>query len=276
MVVIGRRNRLAIKRLDEVGARLDGGCFGDILLPQRYLNAAVKPADEIEVFIYRDSEDRLIATTETPKAEVGQVAWLKVVSVSPVGAFLDWGLSKDLLVPFAEQPARRMEAGRHYLVRVFVDNTHRIAASAKLDRFLQDEAEDLKQGQPVSLVIADKTDLGVKAVVNHQFWGLIYHDNLFKPVRKGQTVEGFVKRVREDGKIELTLERPGYDRVGAVADEIMKRLEAGNGFLPLSDKSPPDRIAAEFQVSKGVFKQAIGALYKKRLIQIEKGGIRLQ
>lgn len=276
MVVIGRKNRLAIKRLDEIGARLEGGRFGDILLPQRYLSAAAKPGDELEVFVYRDSEDRIIATTETPKVEVGQCAWLKVVSVSPVGAFLDWGLPKDLLVPFAEQPAQRMQEGRNYLVRVFVDNTHRIAASAKLNRFLLDEAEGLEQGQQVSLLIADKTDLGVKAIVNHQFWGLLYHDSLFKPVRKGQTVDGFIKRIREDGKIELTLERPGYVKVGGIADDILQRLQDAGGFLPISDKSPPELIAAEFQISKGAFKQAIGALYKKRLIRIEKGGIRLQ
>lgn len=274
MVVIGRRNRLIVKRLDEVGARLDGERLGDILLPQRYLSAQLKPGDQIEVFIYRDSEDRLIATTETPRAEVGQCAWLPVVSVSPVGAFLDWGLPKDLLVPFAEQP-KRMEVGRHYLVRLFVDNTHRIAASARLDRFLLDEAEGLEPGQAVSLLIADKTDLGVKAIVNHRFWGLLYHDTLYKPVRKGQSLEGYVKRIREDGKIELTLDRPGYDKVGAVADEILARLKANDGFLPLTDKSPPDLIAAEFQVSKGVFKQAIGALYKKRLIRIGRDGIRL-
>lgn len=276
MVVIGRKNRLAIKRLDEVGARLEGGRFGDILLPQRYLSANLRPGDELDVFVYRDSEDRIIATTETPKAQVGECAWLKVVSVSNVGAFLDWGLPKDLLVPFAEQPAQRMQVGRHYLVRLFVDNTHRIAASTKLDRFLLDEAEGLEQGQQVSLLIADRTDLGVKAVVNHRFWGLLYHDSLFKPVRKGDSVDGFIKRIREDGRIELSLEQPGYDKVGGVAEEILKRLRDSGGSLPLSDKSPPDVIAAEFQVSKGVFKQAIGALYKKRLIHIEKGGIRLQ
>ncbi|MAL98726.1 CvfB family protein [Hydrocarboniclastica marina] len=274
MVVIGRTNTLRIKRIDEVGARLDGGRLGDILLPQRYLSSGAVAGAEVEVFLYRDSEDRLIATTEKPLAEVGQCAWLRVVSVSTVGAFLDWGLPKDLLVPFAEQP-RRMEAGRHYLVRIFVDNTHRIAASARLDRFLLDEAEGLEQGQEVSLIIADSTDLGVKAVVNHRFWGLLYHDTLFRPVRKGQSMAGFIKRVREDGKLELTLERPGYDKVGGVADTIMDKLRRADGFLPLNDKSPPDLIAAEFQVSKGVFKQAIGALYKQRLIKIEKGGIRL-
>lgn len=274
MVVIGRTNTLRIKRIDEVGARLEGGRLGDILLPQRYLSPGATAGAEVEAFLYRDSEDRLIATTEKPLAEVGQCAWLRVVSVSAVGAFLDWGLPKDLLVPFAEQP-RRMETGRHYLVRIFVDNTHRIAASARLDRFLLDEAEGLEQGQDVSLIIADSTDLGVKAVVNHRFWGLLYHDTLFRPVRKGQSVPGFIKRIRDDGKLELTLERPGYDKVGGVADIIMDKLGRADGFLPLNDKSSPDLIAAEFQVSKGVFKQAIGALYKQRLIKIEKGGIRL-
>lgn len=276
MVVIGRKNRLVVKRLDEVGARLDGGRLGDILLPRRHLPAQSEPGDQLEVFIYRDSEDRLIATTETPKAEVGHCAWLKVVSVSTVGAFLDWGLTKDLLVPFAEQPARRMEVGRNYLVRVFVDNTHRIAATTKLDRFLLDEAEGLEQGQQVSLLIAERTDLGVKAIVNHQFWGLLYHDSLFKPVHRGQAMPGFIRRIREDGRIELALDRPGYDKVGGIADEILRRLDENDGFLPLSDKSSPELITAEFQVSKGAFKQAIGALYKKRLIRIEKHGIRLQ
>lgn len=273
MVVIGRQNRLKVNRLDETGARLEGGRLGEILLPRRYVPEPCQPGDTLDVFVYLDSEDRLIATTETPRAEVGQCAWLKVVAVTPVGAFLDWGLPKDLLVPFAEQ-TRPMEAGRSYLVRLFVDNTHRIAASARIDRFLQDEAEGLAAGQKVSLIIADRTDLGVKAIVDHRYWGLIYHDNLFRNVRKGQTLAGYIKRIRDDGKLELSLDQPGYGKVDPVAEKILASLDEAGGFLPLNDKSPPERISAQFHISKGVFKQAIGALFKRRLIRIEKDGIR--
>lgn len=274
MIEVGRYARLKVLRIEDIGARLDAGSMDELLLPARYVPADCKPGEMLMVFVSLDSEDRPIATTETPKAEVNECAWLKVVSVSDVGAFLDWGLSKDLFVPFSEQGVR-MQEGRSYLVYIYEDNTGRLAATTKLNRFIKDKAEGLTDKQEVSLVIGDITDLGVKAVINHEFWGLLYHDQLFKPVRKGQTHAGYVRRIRQDGKVELSLYQPGYGKVSEFAESIIDALKASNGFLPLNDKSAPEAIYSNFNVSKGVFKQAIGALYKKHLILIEKEGIRL-
>ncbi len=274
IVNVGRYERLQVTRIEDIGARLDAGSMGELLLPARYVPAGCKPGDKVMVFVSLDSEDRPIATTEQAKAQVGEVAWLKVVSVSQVGAFLDWGLSKDLLVPFSEQGVP-LQVGRSYLVYVYEDNTGRLAATTKLNRFIKDRAQGLTERQEVSLVIADKTDLGVKAIINHEFWGLLYQDQLFKPVRKGQKTQGYIKRIRPDGKIELSLYEPGYGKVSEFAESVLDAIKANDGFLPLNDKSPPDAIYDTFNVSKGVFKQAIGALYKKHLILIEKDGIRL-
>ncbi|WP_166264045.1 CvfB family protein [Marinobacter caseinilyticus] len=274
MIDVGRYARLKVLRMEDIGARLDAGTMGELLLPTRYVPEGCQPGDKLMVFVSLDSEDRPIATMEKPKAQVNECAWLKVVSVSSVGAFLDWGLSKDLFVPFSEQGVK-MQEGRFYLVYIYEDNTGRLAATTKLNRFIKDRAEGLASNQEVSLLIADKTDLGVKAVINHEFWGLLYHDQLFTPVRKGQSVSGYIKRIRPDGKIELSLYQPGYGKVSDFAETIIDALKANEGFLPLNDKSAPDAIYATFNVSKGVFKQAIGALYKKHLIVIEKSGIRL-
>lgn len=274
MTDVGQFARLAVLRLDDIGARLDAGELGELLLPLRYVPMDCSPGDKVMVFISLDSEDRPVATTETPKAQVNECAWLKVVSVSAVGAFLDWGLSKDLLVPFAEQ-GTPMQEGRSYLVYIYRDNTGRLAASTRLNRFISDQATGLAENQEVELVIGDRTDLGIKAVINHQFWGLLYHDQVFTPVRKGQKVSGYIKRIRPDGKVELSLYQPGYGKVSEFAESVLDALKASDGFLPLTDKSPPEAIYKRFNVSKGVFKQAIGALYKKHLIAIEKEGIRL-
>ncbi len=274
MIEVGRYARLKVLRIEDIGARLDAGSMGELLLPARYVPVGCKPGDKLMVFVSLDSEDRPIATMETPKAEVNECAWLKVVSVSDVGAFLDWGLSKDLFVPFSEQGVR-MQEGRSYLVYIYEDNTGRLAATTKLNRFIKDKAEGLTDNQEVSLVIGDTTDLGIKAVINHEFWGLLYHDQIFKVVRKGQTHAGYVRRIRQDGKVELSLYQPGYGKVSEFAESIIDALKASNGFLPLNDKSVPEAIYLTFNVSKGVFKQAIGALYKKHLILIEKEGIRL-
>ncbi|WP_097458646.1 CvfB family protein [Mangrovitalea sediminis] len=276
MVVIGRFNRLKVIRQQEEGARLDGGPLGQLLLPRRYMPETLQNGDFLDVFLYLDSEDRPIATTERPLAQVGECAWLKVVSVTPVGAFLDWGLPKDLMVPFAEQ-RRPMQEGRHYLVYLFEDNTGRIAASSKLNRFIADTAPSgsYKPGQAVSLTIGERTDLGVKAIIEHQTWGLLYHDDIFRPVRQGQRLTGYIKRLRPDGKVELSLQQPGYAKVDSLTDKILRELQANGGYLPLSDKSPPEAIKARFHVSKNTFKQAIGGLYKQQRIRIEKDGIHL-
>jgi predicted RNA-binding protein (virulence factor B family) len=221
-----------------------------------------------------DSEGHLAASTKIPLAQVDDIAWLKVVSLNYVGAFLEWGLPKDLLLPFSEQH-HEMEVGKSYLVKVFLDDKNRVAATTKIDRFIADESVDFEIGQKVSLIIADKTELGVKAIVNHTHWGMLYQNELFQPVRRGQKVNGYIKQIREDGKIDLILQEPGYGKVVSLTDKILIKLNKNNGVLMLSDKSPPEEIYATFGVSKKVFKQAIGALYKKQLISIDKNGIKL-
>ena len=230
--------------------------------------------DTLDVFVYVDMDGHLAATTTIPKALADEIAWLKVVSVNRVGAFLDWGLPKDLLIPFGEQH-HELELGKSYLVKLFLDPQNRILATTKIDKFITDENFYFTAGQKVSLIIADKTDLGFKTIINNTHWGMLYENELFQPVQKGQKLEGFIKQIREDHKIDLTLHQSGYAKVEELTDKILAKLKANEGFLALSDKSPPDAIYNAFGVSKKVFKQAIGALYKQKLILIEKDGVRL-
>lgn len=209
--------------------------------------------------------------------EIGQVAWLKVVDVNNVGAFVDWGLAKDLFIPFAEQQFP-LKKGSHCLVRVYEDNEGRVAGSTRLDHWIKDTSPGLQAGQKVSLVIADKTELGFKAVVNNECWGLLYSNELFRRIRKGQVLDGFVQRVRDDGKIDLTLDQPGFsaEKIDDVAEKVLAALRDNGGFLAINDKSPPQEIYAVFAVSKKVFKQALGALYRQRRISLDSDGIRLR
>lgn len=278
MLMIGSRNRLVATRLAGPGLFLDGGEEGDILLPARLVPAGAKPGDILDVFVYLDSEDRLIATTEQPLAEVGEVAWLRVRDVNDAGAFLDWGLPKDLLLPYNEQPRelkRFIEPGRHCMVMVFVDDSGRIAASARLDDFISHEASGIDAGQQVSLLVADRTDIGVRVVVNHRFWGLLYADEIFQPLQRGDRQVGYVRKLRPDQRLDISLNPPVRERMDAVSQGILDQLEKHGGFMAVSDKSPPELIYKVFGVSKKVFKQAIGALYKERRIVIEGAGIRL-
>jgi predicted RNA-binding protein (virulence factor B family) len=209
-------------------------------------------------------------------AQVDEVAYLKVVSINYVGAFLDWGLPKNLLVPFSEQH-HELEVGRSYLVKIFLDEQHRLFATTKIDKFISDTADEaLSEGQQVDLLIADKTDIGVKAIINHRYWGMLYTNELFQPVTKGQKLTGYIKQIRDDLKIDLSLQLQGYvNKVLPLTESILNALKANQGVLMLSDKSPPEAIYAMFGVSKKVFKQAIGALYKEQKISIEKTAIKL-
>ncbi len=274
MINIGKINKLNVVKQQGANVYLDDGTSGKVLLADKKLPANCQLGDTLEVFVYVDSEGHLAATTKKPLAEVGDIAWLKVVSLNYVGAFLDWGLPKDLLVPFSEQ-YHEMEVGRSYLVKVFLDEQSRIAATTKIDKLLSDEALDFEVGQKVSLIIADKSDLGVKAIINNSYWGMLYENELFQAVRKGQKLDGYIKQIREDRKIDLSLHQPGYGKVVALTDRIIAKLKTNNGVLTLSDKSPPEAIYAAFGVSKKVFKQAIGALYKQQLITIDESGIKL-
>ena len=206
---------------------------------------------------------------------IGQVAWLKVVDVNDLGAFVDWGLSKDLFIPFAEQQ-HPLRPGSFTLVKIYLDNQGRPAGSTRIDRWIEDTTSELSAGQQVELLIAEQTELGFKAIINHQFWGVLYSNELYRRVRKGQIVEGYIQRIRDDGKIDLTLNQPGFSasKIEVVARDIENNLHANSGFLALNDKSPPPDIYAAFGVSKKVFKQAVGALYKAQKITIEAGGLR--
>lgn len=273
MIQIGKINTLKVASRASSEIYLASAASAKVLLVDKK-PPQCQAGDTLAVFVYVDMEGHLAATTTIPKALVDEIAWLKVVSVNRVGAFLDWGLPKDLLVPFGEQH-HELEAGKSYLVKLFLDQQNRILATTKIDKFIADEGFYFKAGQKVSLLIADKTDLGIKAIVNNTHWGMLYPNEIFQPVRKGQKLEGFIKQIREDHKIDLSLYQPGYGKVDELTDKILTCLKDNQGFLALSDKSPPETIYNAFGVSKKVFKQAIGALYKKKLVLIEKDGVRL-
>jgi uncharacterized protein len=273
MIEIGKINTLKVVSRIGSDIYLANPTSANVLLVDK--KPPLCQVDEaLDVFVYVDTEGHLAATSTIPKALVDDIAWLKVVSLNYVGAFLDWGLPKDLLVPFGEQH-QELDVGKSYLVKLFLDAQNRILATTKIEKFIAEEGFYFKPGQKVSLLIADKTDLGIKAIINNSHWGMLYENELFQPVQKGQKLDGFIRQIRDDGKIDLTLHQPGYGKVEELTDTILARLKDNQGFLPLSDKSPPEAIYNAFGVSKKVFKQAIGALYKKKLVLIEKDGIRL-
>ena len=226
------------------------------------------------MFLYHDSHDELVATTKKPRVEVGGVACLKVVSVNQVGAFLDWGLPKDLFVPFGQQQ-QRMAEGEFHIVHVYEDNTGRVCGSSKLNQVIKPESTGLKNGEEVDLLVGDETDLGYKMIVNRRFWGVLHNEDIFRELKYGQHLKGFIKKLRNDKKLDITLKKPGYSTNDSLADKIIKKLEDNNGFSSLNDKSEPELIYQEFGVSKKVFKAEIGSLYKQRKIIIKKDGIRL-
>lgn len=275
MLQIGKFNELEITHRVDFGLYLDGGEEGEILLPLRYATQDMKPGDKINAFIYRDSEDRLIATTEKPYAQVGDFAFLRVNATNNVGAFLDWGLPKDLLVPFREQKVR-MVPGRSYTVYVYLDDeTQRIVASAKLQKFLDNKIPDIKAGDEVKARIYQRTELGYKVIVNDLFSGLIYHNEIFSEVNIGELHHATVKTVRADGKIDLVLGKSTRNRVNDLADDILDYIEECGGKISLNDSSSPEEIRETFQCSKKDFKKAIGALFKAKQIVIENDGISL-
>lgn len=275
MVEIGKMNTLDIVKEVDFGLYLDGGPKGEILLPKRYVPETYEIGGPIEVFIYTDSEDRIIATTEKPLAMVGDLAFLQVVSVNQIGAFLDWGLAKDLLVPFREQRAK-MVVGEWHMVAVYLDEeSERVAASAKLDEFLNQTPGNFHIGQEVNLQIWSQTPIGFKVIINDAHLGMLYKDEVFQKLDRGQRMKGYIKKVREDNKIDLSLQRPGLGKVEQLSSEILEKLKKEGGFLAMTDKSHAELIYSVFGESKKTFKKAIGALYKQRLILLEKNGIRL-
>ena len=265
---IGRLNTLRVVKATDKGVSLDAGELGEILLPQPDVPDTCRTDERLTVFLYTDSEDRPVATTQSPLVMVGDFARLKVVAETPVGAFLDWGLPKDLLVPFREQTTP-MKKGRAYIVRVYLDKrSQRVVASTKLDRFLSDTAPDLRVGQEVELFVCTRTTLGRKVIINHAHWGLMHSADIFQPLHSGQRLSGFVKTVRADGKIDVCLHKPGYAKVRDISATILDVLEQHGGRIPVTDRSTPESIRQWFGVSKKTYKKALGALYKRRVVTL--------
>lgn len=275
-VEIGKYNPLKVIALAPNGAYLDGGDLGEILLPNKLVPSDCLVGNEINAFVYLDSAERIVATTEKVLGQVGEFVSLKVVQVNKMGAFLDWGLPKDLLVPYNQQHTA-MEVGKYYLVRIFLDQrTERIAASSKLDKFIDIWPAEYQQGDKVKLIIGGKTDLGFKAIVNDLHWGLLYDNEIFQPLRIGKKIDGYIKQVREDGRLDLILTRGSKNKVNSFSDKLINTLQKNNGFLPLHDKSAPELIKSTLGVSKKTFKATVGNLLKNGKLTIEKNGIRLK
>ena len=276
MVEIGRINKLTVLSMQGNEVQLDGGELGSILLAEKYASGKYRVGNEVEVFVYIDREDQLLAITSKPYATVGQFAKLRVAATTSSGAFLAWGMKNDLLVPKSEQLSPMAE-GESYVVYLFLsEKTNRITASSKLDKFLDLHPPEYVEGEEVDLILFDKTDLGYRAVINQSHVGMIYKNEVFQKLSIGQYLKGYIYNMREDSKIDLRLQQSGYDKVDDISQSILNILKENGGGVALSDKSPPDEIYALFGVSKKVFKKAIGALYKKRLITINRGsGIKL-
>ncbi len=276
MAQIGKRNSLTVLHSTPHGIYLDGGEHGEILLPNRYIPKGTSIGDALDVFIYRDSEDRLVATTETPLATVGEFATLEVVSVNRnIGAFLNWGLLKDLLLPFREQ-ADPVRVGDKVVAYILLDEkTDRIIATTRLNRHLSRQRPPFKPAQPVALLITARTPLGYNAIVEGTHVGLLYHSNVGAPLQVGQQLNGFVSAVYPSGKIDLSLDASGYQRVASLTDRILEALKNNGGKLAFDDDSPPEVIRNHFEASKKAFKQALGSLYKQRRIEFTRPGIAL-
>lgn len=275
MVKIGKINNLRIIKTVEFGAYLDGGEFGEILMPRKYVPEDAKEGDEVEVFVYCDSEDRVVATTERPLIEVGEFGMLKAIETTKFGAFMDWGLLKDLLVPFREQQASIKKGDRCIVYAYFDKESGRIVGSTKLNKFVGNKIPKYEVGDAVDLLAVQKTDLGMKMIVDNLFWGIVYNNDLFDPVLPGDRLQGFVKNVREDGKIDVTLRETTGDRVFALVDRITAYLNANGGRMDLTDSSQPSEIKEIFQCSKKDFKKALGFLYKRGRISINDDSVTL-
>jgi len=266
---------LKVKKPVDFGVYLESGS-GDILLPGKYLPEGTVTGDMLDVFVYRDSEDRIIATNQRPFAVVGEFAYLKVKDVTGIGAFLDWGIEKDLLVPYGELE-RKMEKGKSYIVRLFLDKrTDRVTASARISKFIEQESIELQEGEPVDLMVCNFTNLGVKVIVNNRYYAMLFKDELFSRPAIGERLKGFVKRIREDKKIDVSLRKGGYEDIIEARELVLSKLrEAAGGFLPLHDGSDPEVIRDRLLMSKKTFKKAVGGLYKDGLIALRPDGIKL-
>ncbi|MBS1772233.1 MAG: RNA-binding protein [Bacteroidetes bacterium] len=275
MIQVGQYNTLKVVKEVDFGMYLDGGEAGEILLPKRFVPKGLNEGDDVEVFIYHDSDNRLIATTQKPYAVAGEIALLKVVAKTNHGAFLDWGLMKDLFLPLSQQTERIYEDG-FYLVRLYIDEqTGRIAATQRIERGLDNDNLTVKEKEAVDLLIYQKTDIGYKVIINNKHIGVLHYNEVFRDLEIGDKEKGFIKTIREDGKIDVSLGTLGYKKVESEADKILRLLHENNGYLPYHDKSDPEKIYAFFGISKKVFKMTTGALYKQRKIEFTQSGIKL-
>ncbi|NDV64101.1 S1 RNA-binding domain-containing protein [Bacteroides sp. 224] len=274
-IELGKFNTLQVVKTVDFGLYLDGDDQGEILLPSRYVPEGVEVGEWLEVFLYLDSEERLIATTLTPFVQVGEFACLEVSWVNEFGAFLNWGLMKDLFVPFREQKMK-MQVGKKYVIHAHLDEeSYRIVGSAKVERYLSTEEPTYQSGDEVDILIWQKTDLGFKAIIDNQFGGLLYDSEIFQTLYTGDKLKAYIKQVRPDGKIDLILQKPGLEKVGDFSQTLLQYIKDQGGSTPFNDKSDADDIYATFGVSKKTFKKAVGDLYKKRLIVINPGGLKL-
>lgn len=276
MIEIGYTNKMEVLRMSPNGAYLNGEDLGEILLPNKFVTKDVVPGAKIDAFVYLDSEDRLIATIQHPYTEINRFAYLECVAADSNGAFLYWGLEKDLLVPKSEQKDLFF-VGKKYFVYVYLDEvSQRIVASQKLNKFLSTRAPEYQVGDKCEIFVAQETELGFRVIVDGKYWGMIYKSEMFRTVHSGEYTYAYVKKIREDDqRIDMMLEKSSVKLVDATEQTIYERLRECGGFLPLSDKSSPQQIEREFGISKKVFKKAIGGLYKARVIIISNDGIRL-
>ncbi|WP_367986460.1 S1 RNA-binding domain-containing protein [Vibrio sp. NTOU-M3] len=276
MIKVGQINHLEVVKRADFGVFLEAGDYGMTLLPNRFVPEGTEVGQSLDAFLYFDSDNQLVATTETPIAQVGEWGLMKIEGVNSTGAFVNWGIKgKDLLVPFSEQRGR-LSAGQNILVYVYTDKASgRIVGTTKFNKLLDKTPANYQQNQQVDLLIAERSDLGYKAIINGQHWGVIFKSDVFGKLFIGKKVKGYIKQVREDGKIDLALQKVGVDKMDDLSSKIVELLEKKGGFLPLNDKSTPEAIFSAFRTSKGTFKKTIGGLYKQGKIIIEKDGIRL-
>jgi len=275
MIQIGQYNTLRVIKEVDFGLYLDGGEAGEILLPKRFVPTGLKEDDEVEVFLYHDSEDRIIATTQKPYAIAGEIALLKVVSQTGHGAFLDWGLMKDIFLPLSQQTTRIID-GESYLVKLYIDErTGRIAATQRIERDFSNDELTVKEKEAVNLIVFQRTDIGYKVIINNKHLGVLHYNEVFRELEIGDKEKGFIKTIREENKIDVSLGVPGYKKVETETDKILRLLSENNGYLPYHDKSDPEEIYEFFGISKKVFKMATGALYKQRKIEFTQTGFKL-
>ena len=272
MIPLGKFSTLTAKRQQPQGIYLEDESGDEVLLPNKYIPKGFSLEDTIPVFVYTDSEDRIIATTLTPKIQLHEFACLRVTAVTNFGAFLDWGLEKDLFVPFKEQKSK-MREGKEYIVFLYNDEeSDRLVASAKIHKFLSNELLRVEEGEKVDLLVGEATDLGYNVIINNRHKGLVFHNEIFQPIELGDRIVGYIKNIREDNKIDVALQPQGVSNIEPSAQRILDYLKMNKGSMNLTDKSKPGEIMAKLEMSKKSFKKALGSLYKKKLVRLEKNG----